>query len=306
MPTKEFIERRLEELQQQYGQWSFDIPLPHGVWTRGNEKIPHTRLKRILQVAHDLCPKPLGQCRVLDLGCLDGLFAVEFALHGADTVGIEVREANIRKAMFCQQVLELANLRFLQGDVRDISEATHGKFDIIVCSGILYHLTAEDAFELVAKMFGMTKRLVIIDTHVALQARKNRVLAGNEYYGDVYREHRKQTTQEQKGKKLWASWDNSTSFWFTRPSLVNMLNRTGFSSVYEAFAPLHLNFGRPGLECADRCTFVAVKDEACPLSASPAANGLQESWPEGSLRYSWRFGRLSMLLDRIRAALRRM
>ena len=86
MPTKDLIERGLEKIQQQYGQWSFDIPLPHGVWTRGNQEIPHTRLKRILQVAHDLCTKPLGHCRVLDLGCLDGLFAIEFALHGADTV----------------------------------------------------------------------------------------------------------------------------------------------------------------------------------------------------------------------------
>jgi len=306
MLTKECVERGIRDLNDQFGEWSFDIPLPHDVWTKGNVKIPHTRLKRIIQVAQDLCPKPLCQCRVMDLGCLDGLFSIEFALHGADVVGIEVRESNIRKAAFCKEALKLANLNFRQADVRSISEATYGRFDIIVCSGILYHLTAEDAFNLISAMFSMTDRLVILDTHVSLSGRKKAILGGNVYYGHIYREHGEHANQEQKSRRSWASWDNPTSFWFTRPSLINMLNRAGFSSVYENFVPLHKNFGKPGLECTDRCTFVAVKDTRCALLTSPEANNLEEAWPEDSLTYSHGGWRLRSLFDGILSALRRL
>jgi len=304
MLTKEAIERGIRDINAQFGEWSCDIPLPHNVWTNGNQKLPHTRLKRIVQIAQDLCPKPLSQCRVLDLGCLEGMFSIEFALRGADTVGIEIRESNIRKAIFSKEALKLDNVNFRQGDVRDISEASHGRFDIIVCSGVFYHLTAEDAFKLVSSMFSIADRLVIIDTHVALRPKERVVLAGSAYFGDSYREHPESATQEQKSQKSWASWDNRTSFWFTRPSLINMLNKAGFSSVYENFVPLHKNFGKPGLECTDRCTFVALKNKRCDLVTSPAVNHLEESWPEDSLSYSHR--RLQRLAERVRLALRRV
>jgi hypothetical protein len=155
-------------------------------------------------------------------------------------------------------------------------------------------------------MFAMTERIVILDTHVALTGRKKITINGDVYSGENYREHGEEATQAQKSKKSWASWDNSTSFWFTRPSLLNMLMRAGFSSVYEDFIPLHKNYGKPGLECTDRCTFVAIKGKRCSLLTSPTANDLEEKWPENSLSYSERGGRLRILFDRIRSAVRRM
>ena len=35
--------------------------------------------------------------RILDLACLEGHYAIEFALQGATVVGIEGRESNIQK-----------------------------------------------------------------------------------------------------------------------------------------------------------------------------------------------------------------
>ena len=98
-----------------------------------------------------------------------------------------------------------------------------------------------------------------------------------------------------------------TSFWFTRPSLVNILARAGFSSVYECFAPPHLNFGKPGLESRDRCTFVAIKGDVCTVETSPSANTLQEKWPEGSLSYHASNARpgAKALRERILSRLRR-
>lgn len=285
MQTKEAIEAKLDELKNQYGNWSYDIPLPHAIWTRGNLHIPHTRLKRIVQIIADLVQKPLSECRILDLGCLDGLFSIEFAKQGAQTVGVEIREANIKKAMFCKEILELDNLEFRQDDVRNISTESYGRFDAIVCSGILYHLPASDAINLIQRMFEMVDRLIVIDTHIALDPIESITHENKQYWGKVYLEHAATDTHEEKTKRLWASADNSTSFWFTRPSLVNILSRAGFSSVHECFTPPHLNFGKPGIEHQDRCTFAAIKGHPRELFTAPAANALQEEFPENSLSY---------------------
>lgn len=284
MEKKELLEQ-IENLKREYGAWTYDIPLPFDVWTRGNINIPHTRLKRTVQIVSDLVGKPLSECRILDLGCLDGIFSIEFALHGAETIGIEVREDNIKKAIFCKEVLNLNNLDFRQEDARNISIESHGMFDAIICSGLLYHLTASDAIELISKMFNMSNKLVVIDTHIALEPVKSYLSDNDEYWGKLHNEHNEQDTQEIKSKKLWASWDNNQSFWFTRPSLINILNMIGFTSTYECFTPSHINFGRPGIEHLDRCTFVALKGKKCNLITSPAANSLNENFPEKSLDY---------------------
>ncbi len=283
--TKAEIELQLQELKRLYGEWTYDIPLPHGVWTKGNLNVPHTRLKRIVQAVSDLCSKPLSSCRVLDLGCLDGLFSIEFASHGAETIGIEIREANVKKALFCKEALGLNNLKFIQDDVRNISEKALGRFDAVICSGILYHLPAQDAVKLVQTMFDMLTEVLVIDTRITTQPLEKFHHDGADYWGRHAREHSAKETQEQKAKKLLASWDNAQSFYFTRPSLINLLTRIGFSSVYECFAPPHINYGKPGIECQTRCTFAALRKKRVQLVNSPAANDLHEDWPENSLSY---------------------
>ncbi len=285
MRSRESLEAAIREIKSEYGEWTYDIPLPFGVWTRGCLNIPHTRLKRILQIVSDLCGKPLAECRVLDLGCLDGIFSIEFASQGAQTIGVEIREANIKKAKFCKEILQLDNLEFRQDDVRNISVESYGYFDAIVCSGLLYHLPAADGARLIETMFAMTTKLVLIDTHVALKPMEHIVHDSEAYWGTTYVEHAPGASDKDKAEALWASADNDTSFWYTRPSLINLLEKTGFSSVYECFTPAHLNFRKPGLESKDRCTFVAVKGDICDLNTSPAANGLKEKWPENSLSY---------------------
>jgi SAM-dependent methyltransferase len=287
MMTKSEIEQGLARLREQHGSWAYDIPLPYGLWTRGNQGLPHTRLKRIVQAAADLAGTPLAQCRVLDLGCLDGIFSIEFAMQGCSVVGIEIRESNIEKAEFARKAIGLSNVSFVRDDVRNISHAKYGDFDIIVCSGILYHLDAPGVFKVIEQMHDMANRLVVIDTHISLRPTLSVSYKGIEYHGSSYREHSPHESQAEKDKKLFASYDNAESFWLTRPSLVNALANAGFTSVHECFVPAHINFGRPGIESADRCTFVAIKGDRMHLLTSPTVNDLVESWPEGALRYDY-------------------
>lgn len=291
MQTKELLQQKLDELKREYGDWTYDIPLPFDIWTKGNLQIPHTRLKRVVQIVHDLVGKPLGECRVLDLGCLDGIFSIEFALQGAATLGVDYREANIKKAVFCQEALGLKKLEFRQDDVRNISLAAYGKFDAIICSGLLYHLPAPDAIRLIDSMFNMAGRVVVIDTHVSLLPQESIHHDGAEYWGDTYREYANDTPAEAIAKLLWASANNPTSFWFTRPSLINILGKAGFSSVFECFYPVHAipvleNFEQVGITSHDRCTFVAVKADVVELHTSPAANTAEQVWGENTLSYA--------------------
>jgi hypothetical protein len=286
MYSKEQIQQGLDRLKRAYGDWNFDIPLPFGIWTKGNLGIPQTRLKRTVQIVNDLSVKPISECRILDLGCSDGMFSVEFALHGADTIGVEIRDANIKKAIFCKDVLNLQNLEFRKDDVRKVSVKSYGRFDAIICSGIFYHLTATDAINLVKTMYEMVNRLIVLDVRVAFEPKERVSYDGEEYWGATFREHPENATAEEKANRLFYSIDNTTSFWFTRPSLINILSKAGFSSIYECFVPAHMNFGKPGIHHPDHLTFVAVKNQICELKTSPTANGLRENWPERSLTYS--------------------
>ncbi len=284
--SKEEILQELEELKSKYGEWNFDIPLPFGVWTKGNEGVPQTRLRKIVQVVNDLVQKPISKCRILDLGCSDGMFSIEFALRGAETIGVEGREANIKKANFSKVVLNLKNLEFRKDDIRNVSAQSYGKFDAIICSGVFYHLPALDAINLIKTMYDMANRLLVLDVRVALEPNERTINDGEEYWGTIFQEHPPNATQEEKEKRLFYSIDNMTSFWFTRPSLINLLSKAGFSSIYECFNPAHMNFGKPGIHHPDHLTFVAIKGEKCELITSPTVNGLHEKWPEQSLTYA--------------------
>src|SRR5678815_4384267 len=77
MDDRARLEIALARTIEKYGEWIFDIPLPYGLWTRTDDKYPHTRLRRIVQIIRDTSPKPLSECRIVDLGCLDGLYSLE-------------------------------------------------------------------------------------------------------------------------------------------------------------------------------------------------------------------------------------
>jgi SAM-dependent methyltransferase len=271
-------------LAQQHGDWSYDIPLPFGVWTRGNEGLPHARLRRLVQAATDACGGSLKGRRVLDLGCLEGLFAMEFVAQGAEALGIEIREGHLAKAKLCKEALGLERLSFAQDDVRKVSIEKYGKFDVIVCSGILYHLATTEVFDLISTMYEMAERVVLIDTHIALEGRESVEYRGKRYWGSIYREHADGSNQQQRASRGWASWDNTTSFWLTRPSLVNFMLDCGYTSVSECFmAPPHES--DRGARSGDRCTFAGLKGSRVQIQLNAAANQDTLRWAEGTLAY---------------------
>lgn len=264
------VKTERERIIEKYGPWTdHNLLLADGIYTI-NENITTEKLRRIVQVVADLSGKPLSQLRILDLACLEGQYALEFARQGATAVGIEGREASVEKARFAQRALALDNVEFFQDDIRNLSKEKYGEFDVVLCLGVLYHLDAPDVFRLVEQIYEVCTHFAVFDTHFSIVRPKQWTYRGLTFYGRSVVEHDPEATKDERLEDLWASIDNLTAVWPTFNSLVNMLNGAGFTSVYQCFVPVELK--KP----ADRVTFVGIKNTRRTVIATPKLN--QEPW----------------------------
>ncbi len=277
------IRRRRQEVIDRHGEWTaHTIRLADDTYTFSEDNPERDRktasnalhLNRILQAVSDAAGRKLSELRVLDLGCLEGMYAIEFARHGAEVVGVEGRLANIEKARFAQEVLALDKLKFVQDDVRNLSVDKYGRFDVVLCIGLLYHLDAPDVFEFTERMSDVCTSIAVVDTHYSHIAIEERVYKGRTYSGHLFTEFVNETPEE-KEKAAWAALDNVNSFWLTLPSLFNLFADTGFTSAYTCFNP------STGSRGTDRDTFIALKGERRDLLTMPVPSPPQR-WTEGT------------------------
>ena len=211
------------------------------------------RRNRINQIVADFTRKPLSECRVLDLASLEGHFSAEMAIRGArEVIGIEGRQTSIDRA---NELFKYPNLKFVCDDVRNLSREKYGEFDIVLCLGILYHLDAPDCFKFLESIAEVCTGFAVIDTHAAQFSTETVEYKGKTYHGARFVEYEQEPSAEEQESKTWASIGNTTSFWATRPSLVNSIADAGFTSVCESWFPAFNDLP------ADRVTFICVKGE---------------------------------------------
>jgi SAM-dependent methyltransferase len=227
------------------------------------------KVRRVLQVTSDLAGKPFERLRVLDLGCGEGVYAIEAGLRGAEVLALDARTERMSEGQACADRHGLSNVRFRQEDVRRVSRATHGEFDVAWCLGLLYHLEAPEAFALLESLATLA-RLLVVDTLVSLEGAEAVEHRGRAYRGERVREHEDQDPPEVRRARLLRSIDSTFAFRFTRASLVRAIHAAGFSTVLEAHAP-----AEPG-KAADRVTLAAVRGEPVRLSTYPWVNGASD------------------------------
>jgi len=226
-----------------------------------------------------------SQMRVVDLGCLEGGFTVEFARMGFNAVGIDARDENIEKCNYVQTHLTLPNLKFEKDDARNVQN--YGKFDITLCYGLLYHL--DNPIDLLKSLSNCTSKLLLLHTHIAperdlrydfetvnkycirpfqyrfksLRYRENYGLSSiteNEgIRGRWYKEWNKNENREKVEKEVWASYNNHRSFWPLKKDLVSALKQVGFDTVFEQFDFTGDIFSHNASYYNNRSMFVAVK-----------------------------------------------
>ena len=242
---------------------------------------PVTRSVRRVLTA--LYPQGFAGKTIIDVGCLEGGFATEFARMGLDATGVEVRESNYRNCLYVKERANLPNLHFIQGDAIDISK--FGPFDVFFVSGLLYHLDRPRKFlEDVARNCG---KALIIWTHVThaeeteacmtyglSDLQENEGLSGRWYpeHGDI--------PSDKLNELKWASWSNNDSFWVQKEYLLQLLKEIGFDLVFEQFDCLDDIIGdmTTGFyNKIDRVMLVAVKTG---LITEPSARTLADHRPQ--------------------------
>lgn len=256
------------------GEWTaMAIRLSDGTYARA--PAADFRLRRLIQVAQDTVGRPFQDCRVLDLACLDGHCALELAVHGAEAVGIDARDEHRIKCNYAKEGLNLTRCSFVKDDVRTLSRERYGEFDIVICSGNLYHLKADDAVKFVHHIAEVTKigGIVLIDTFVILSGRTTIKIGEREARGHPYFEHDDKADAATRTSRLWASIDNDTSFWLTESSLVNTLLAAGFTTIANVQCPT-----MPG-NLHDRRTYLACRGTEVCLRTSDVTQ-TQPDYPQ--------------------------
>lgn len=272
------IKAAKQAVVDQYGPWTaHKVDLGHGVFTREGPNSDAPKIRRVVQALEAVVDRPWEDLRVLDLACLEGGYSLELGARGAKVVGVEVREEHLARAEFARATLGLGNVRFVQDDVRNVSVDTYGEFDVVLCLGILYHLPRNDVFGLLDKLATVTRTALVINTHVSLFPWLPAAHGDHLYWGKSFLEHPPFTSLAARRRAVWSSIDNMTSFWPTRPSLVNAVRRAGFPGVFESLTPYD---GAP----KNRLTLLALKQTAVkvPIAGGGDAELQDAALPEAS------------------------
>ncbi len=237
------------------------------------------KVRRIMQITRDLSGRPFEELRILDLGCGEGVYAIEAGLRGAEVVALDARKQRMKQGVACAVRQGLENVRFVQEDVRRVTREAFGSFDAVYFLGLLYHLDAPDVFSVLENVAGQCTRLLIVDTLISPATETEVEWRGETYPGKRFREHGDEDADEVRRSRVLKSIDNTFSFRFTRESLLKALQAAGFTSVYECRVPLE-----PG-KADDRVTLAALRGVPVVVSTYPGVNSRSEAEIEGMVRF---------------------
>jgi MGT family glycosyltransferase len=240
--------------------------------TQGGTDFPEVGLKngvkvrRIMQITRDLSPRPFDRLRILDLGCGEGVYAIEAGLRGAQVIALDARTTRMDQGAACSKRHGLERIQFIQEDVRRVRRESLGAFDVVYFLGLLYHLDVPDVFSVLEHIFEMSNNLLVLETIFCQTAKMQVKWRDRVYEGHHHREHEDEDSAEIRKSKLLKSIDNTFSFRFTKESLERVLHDVGFTSVFECHVPFEP--GKP----ADRVTLAALKGLPVRLSTYPWVN----------------------------------
>jgi SAM-dependent methyltransferase len=124
------------------------------LWEKGD----FTRIAEGMRESGEELVKKLGVTdglQVLDLGCGDGTTAVPAAQLGAEVLGVDIAGNLVAAGNQRAEALGLTNLRFEEGDARDLKGLDDEQFDLVV--SIFGAMFAPEPFEVAKEMVRVTK-----------------------------------------------------------------------------------------------------------------------------------------------------
>jgi tRNA (mo5U34)-methyltransferase len=178
-------------------------------------QLNEARGKTIERAVNRLKPT-LELSTAVDAGCGVGFFSQTLAECGLNVCGFDGRGENVTEAR-----RRFPHIPFEQGDVEEKKILELGRFDLVLCFGLLYHL--ENPLLAIRNLRGLTEKCLLLES-VCLPEGKTSMLL---------REEPRQDDQSLSD----LAWYPSES------SLVKMLYRAGFGKVYRAIPlPDHEDF----------------------------------------------------------------
>jgi SAM-dependent methyltransferase len=246
--SRSWTPQAIEETRDLLAPWTHNIRLAPGVYTAYCEDWYPEHKAIMGAIDRSLNGRFAGK-KVLDLGCLEGYFALECALHRADVLGIDAREINVKKCEFVKSVLGVEKMSFALDDALEVTKERYGSFDVVLALGLLYHL--DDPFSFLSNVAEMCEGFLVLDTLVALEQGPQRIddwrpelselrdftFGGRSYRGRLYREFQEGAAEDERAFSTTASHRNDLSVWLTEGSLVTLLDEVGFSQLDKVVFP---------------------------------------------------------------------
>jgi SAM-dependent methyltransferase len=177
-------------------EWAFDSNLSHHVF--------EVRQKFIAGLLEPL-RRQVALESALDVGAGVGYFARFLRDSGFRVLAVDAREENVAEGR-----RRHADIEFVYGDVEADSFSEIGRFDLVLCVGLLYHL--ENPFRAIRNLHALTEKILIVESMCAPGVFPNLELLDE---GRV----------EDQGL-------NFVAFYPTEACLVKMLYQAGFPLVY--------------------------------------------------------------------------
>jgi SAM-dependent methyltransferase len=165
---------------------------------------------------------------VLELGPLEGGHSYQLESLGA--ASITAVEANVEAYLKClvvKEALALQNSRFLLGDIIEYLSSEPGRFDLVFCSGVLYHMA--DPLALIRAIANVTDRCFVWthyydpDNHPLEYHGQTHSLDGFEttYWSHIYGD---------RSRGFWGG-NKASAAWLQREALLDAFRHFGFSEI---------------------------------------------------------------------------
>ena len=137
--------KRLIRKIVEIGPWFHSIDVGENIRTREIAPLPgpqpdnHPRDRWVdLESA---IPVDLSGKRVLDIGCADGFYTLEFARRNArEVVAVDPWKKHIIRVEWLREHFDLHNITPVVGSIEQCTVESVGKFDMVFMLGLLYHL----------------------------------------------------------------------------------------------------------------------------------------------------------------------
>jgi SAM-dependent methyltransferase len=211
------------------------------------EALNAARAVTIKDILPDLKER-LGLKTALDLGCGLGYYSDLLDQLDFEVLGVDGRAENVEEAS-----RRYPDLKFQVADAQDPTFPNVGKFDLVFCFGLLYHL--ENPFRVVRSIAELASKFTLIEGMIYPSPEPAMVLMD-------------ENNGEDQGL-------NFLAFYPSEPCLVKMLRRSGFSECYTPSRMPHHPEYRAGSNGFRRRTVLAA-------SKVPVNSTSLVAWPDPS------------------------